>query len=440
MKAAYSYSRPEAQTAEVPATETQRDLWLACQQNPALATACVDCISLKFATRVDAGLLQQALNRLEDAHPALRCVFSPHGASLLLQAPAHRKLRLSVISGDGDSARALREAEAATALPLDGSPLWRAHLLSCFNAAELLLSFHSALIDAYSRERLAEHLQAIYHALAAGRQPASAATDQFDAMYALMQQDQSDRRHDAHAYWLEHFRHGVPATPLPTDFPRQGPLAPDSAVSSLQLPASLSEKLLQAGHKRGIGIGDWLLAAYAVFLYQLSGERHRVIGLPVCGQDANALPRALGQFSKLLPLSLHVDENMAFSRCLSRISLAAQMARRHRHVSLHTLHKALPPGQAARPDGALYATVFDYCPSAAPQATEGLPAQADFNEWRVQIRPAGDTLQLDWHYRRSLFAESRMQQRAAQFVQLLEELADYPEQTLTHLRQDSSAQ
>ncbi|HEY3521523.1 MAG TPA: condensation domain-containing protein, partial [Rhodanobacteraceae bacterium] len=72
----------------VPATEAQREVWLAAKLEPAASLAYNEGISLHLRGHLDAAALREALQQLIARHDALRATLGPDGAELCIAESA----------------------------------------------------------------------------------------------------------------------------------------------------------------------------------------------------------------------------------------------------------------------------------------------------------------------------------------------------------------
>ena len=418
MKPAFCTFASQTATPATQATRaTQRDIWLACQQHKQAPLAFLDCVVLQFGAPVNAAVLNRALNRLEDAHPALRSVFTDDGTGIEILPPRHRDLPVTNVARESsrDIASLLQQlSDKATLspLPLDGSPLWRAHLVSCANNAWLLLTFHRAIIDAASRNTLIWQLVSLMTAQAVAIS-ASASPHVDRARYRK-----------ALDHWRSQFPIGLPPCHLPVDKPRASAGSLLTSTITTELPGSLSEKIKLATRKAGVKHDEWFLAAYAVFLHRLSGDEELVIGLPV--RDSAVPADAVGQFSGIMPIRFALQTNASYSRVLAEVIHQRHARDIHPPVSLDELvadHSEIEFAERHQ-----RTTVLDYQPQPLPDGLEVLSSQADLHPWTLSLYPTANGTGLSCRYNQALFRPESVELRLMQWCHLLAELAECPEQ------------
>ena len=399
------------------ASATQREIWLACQQHKQAPLAFLDSVVLPFGGPVNAVVLNRALNRLEDAHPVLRSVFTDDGVGIKVIPPRHRDLPVTNVARESSQdipslLQQLSNEATLTPLPLDGSPLWRAHLLSCADDAWLLLTFHRAIIDAASRNTLIRQLVSLLTAQAAAI--SSSASPHVD----------QTRHQNAIDYWRSQLPNGLPPCHVPVDKPRgsSGSLLTNTITTAL--PGSLNEKITLATHKAGVKRDEWFLAAFAVFLHRLSGDEDLVIGLPARGRAVPA--NAVGQFSGVMPLRLALQTNAPFSRVLAEAIHRRQASNGHSPVSLNEVLTDHSDGAVA---GELRRmTVLNYQPHPLPEGIQELNTQADLHPWTLSLYRTSNGSGLSCRYNQALFRPETVELRLMQWRHLLAELAECPEQ------------
>src|SRR5215210_274276 len=93
-----------------PATEAQREIWLASQLGDAATCAFNESIWLRLRGAIDPALVQAALYRLIERHDALRSVFSDDGRTLCVLQTLTGAIDLVDLSGSGSAVQEARLA------------------------------------------------------------------------------------------------------------------------------------------------------------------------------------------------------------------------------------------------------------------------------------------------------------------------------------------
>ena len=342
---------PFAETAlarVVPATEAQREVWLAAKLEPAASLAYNEGISLHLRGHLDVALLREALQRLITRHDALRATLGPDGAELCIAESAELEWTEHDSSTLDEDARAAAIGERVrraveTPFDLEHGPLLRAGLMR-LGADDhfLVLSAHHIVCDGWSWGVLVQGLAACYGALLDHRAPALEPADSF-ADYALeeVRHAESDDFRAAERYWLGRFEKPPAALDLPTDRPRPRVRSFASRRRDHALDADLVKSATQVAAKHGTSLYAFLLANFAVLLHRLSDQDDLVIGIPAAGQAATGRRDLVGHAVNILPLRCTVDGSEPFAQTLSRMRADLLDAFEHQRYTFGTLLKRL---------------------------------------------------------------------------------------------------
>jgi amino acid adenylation domain-containing protein/non-ribosomal peptide synthase protein (TIGR01720 family) len=265
----------------------------------------------RAARRLDAAHLQTALEMLVAHHDALRTRRT--AAGLEIAAPNETAPVPLTETAAGPAAEAAIGA-AQAGFELSQAPLLRAVLVrDGARDDELVLIAHHLAVDTVSWWILTDDLNALYGALAAGRDPVlppkTTGVHQWTARLAATAETAPELAEDR-AYWAE-VAAGPTPTPLPLDGARPDAAATVSEVARVatRLPAEQSRILLDTlAPKWEVSSGDLLAALVAAALIDWSGLPEAWIDLEGHGRDEvfpdMALTRTVGWFTALYPVRL----------------------------------------------------------------------------------------------------------------------------------------
>ncbi|MGW0503460.1 amino acid adenylation domain-containing protein [Micromonospora sp. NPDC003241] len=373
---------------------------------------------------LDAGLLGQALARLEARHPMLRVRFTPGPGTprqVVPPVPAH-----PAPAPDWYAVRSLteplaevRERLCNTPVDLTRQPPLRAVLVrEAPDRAHLMLVLHHAAGDGFSLNLLSEELWADYTALAHGRTPvARPPAPGFDT-YA--RQVAGPAPEDL-AYWRDLLADGTTLR-LPFDGDPDARPGPPLLTMQSELEPELVAALRDRAAAAGVSLFHLLLAGYLRCLARWGGQRRVPVTVARAGRDARLadIDRIVGPFADTLPLVLDVDPDEPVGQLADRLRVAWSAAQRHGSVTSLDLARLLDrPGAGPRtvsPAGFSFArfpvTLDPDCPVAVRPTAAGSGSAA--TRLSLLCWESGDGLGLSWNFPGRLFTPATVARLAAE--------------------------
>jgi len=327
----------------VPATASQREIWLAAKLEQQASLAYNESVSIRLSGELDVAALQTALQGVLDRHEALRATFSADGNELCiathvaLDYAADDLAALSETERNGKIAAALHLA-VSMPFDLEHGPLVHTRLLR-LAAQEHLLIFtaHHIVCDGWSFGVILRDLAALYaQQLGQGEGPAPA--DAF-TNYAIAETARAETecgRADEQ-YWLSRFSGALPSLDLPTDSPRRRHRSFASQREDRTLDAALVADIKRMGARRGASFYATLLTAFSALLYRLTGQDDVVVGIPSAGQAVDGQDNLVGHCVNVLPLRTAMDAQATFATVLDQVRHDLLDAFEHRQYTLGSL-------------------------------------------------------------------------------------------------------
>ncbi|MBC3366504.1 non-ribosomal peptide synthase/polyketide synthase, partial [Pseudomonas sp. SWRI154] len=270
-------------------------------------------VMLQPTERLDARVLDQALNALVLHHDGLRLSFTERGEgwTARYRAPAsHRDELLWAV--DAPDAQALQSIanEAQRSLDLQDGPLLRAVLATLADGSQrLLLAVHHLVIDGVSWRILFEDLQSAYRQLSSGEALQLPLKTHSAQVWAerLQNYARSNPLQQELAFWQAQLE-GVDAR-LPMDNPHGGQQNRLAVTVRTRLDAALTRQLLQDAPKAyRTQVNDLLLTALARVMVRWTDADSVLIQLEGHGREALFddvdLTRTVGWFTSLYPARL----------------------------------------------------------------------------------------------------------------------------------------
>ncbi|WP_322063123.1 non-ribosomal peptide synthetase [Paraburkholderia sp. J63] len=443
--------RTTPRTERAPLAPSQLRLWMADRlAGPAGAAAYNMSAAIRLRGELDAARVARAIEALTERHAILRTVYpsidgEPHAC--VLDAPRIELTHFDVSDTEPNAREAAvtQRIRARSAQPVDieRGPIFNAALIHV-DAREHVLVFviHHIASDGWSMGVLTRDFSALYGAPA---QAALAPLPHQYADYAAWQREWLSGPHHARlqTFWREALADAAAEPPFATDFPR--PATPSQAGASVQftLGAPLRARVEQLAAKLNVTPFVVLLASFQLFVHRKTGVPDLLIGTDVAGRPLEALHDLVGFFVNVVPLRSRLSaQTLADSFAarvaavrepmlaafehdalpFERIAEAAQIRRERRWHPLVQLLFVLQ--NAPMPAFALPGLVA----SAVP-----VPLAHSKFDMALFVVPHEDGWQVDWAYATSLFRHATIESFARAWQDLLENVVNHPNTSLTEL-------
>jgi Condensation domain len=209
----------------------------------------------------------------------------------------------------------------------------------------LLLRGHHIAADAHSDSILFVELSEFYNARREGRPPRLPALPIQYSDYAVWHREhiQGSTLQDLVSYWAQQLEGAPPVLVLPTDRPRPAMQLHDGRHQPVTLPRPLAEGLVALSREEGVTFFITMLAAFATFLYRLSGEADVVIGSPIANRNNVELQGLIGFFTNTVALRVRLGGSPSFREVIHRARETALGAYAHQELPFDKVVEALRP-------------------------------------------------------------------------------------------------
>jgi amino acid adenylation domain-containing protein len=432
----------------VPATESQKEIWIAVQMGDEANCAYNESMCLRLQGNLDIESLRFSIQELVQRHEALRTTFSPDGSTLCIASSMEidiASIDLSVVDDrDRESKLAhLRREEVDRPFNLVRGPLFRSQIIKLQEQESIvILTGHHIICDGWSWGILFPDLGAIYSARQQGLAANLPQPESF-IEYAISQEENSTTAEiiEAEKYWLEQFSGTIPVLDLPTDRARPALRTYQGSREDWELNPDLVANLKRLGKKAGCSFFTTLFAAFEAFTYRLCGQEDLVVGMPAAGQLVGGKDKLAGHCVSLLPIRTRINEEQSFRDYLRSRRTAILDALDCQQITFGTLVKklALPRDFSRIP---LVPVTFNLDVQLAEEQLnfEGFQAEVFSNprtyenfEWAVNASETKNKLVLECQYNTNLFDAATIRRRMAEFEVLLEGIVANPESPLKNL-------
>jgi len=425
-----------------PATEPQVEIWTSCLIGEAPANCAYnESASLLLTGTFDKNAMLKALQGIIDMHQALRMSFSADGKNICV----YKNLKLSIdyqdLSTFSDKQQQVflknyNKNSVLTPFDLVNGPLFKTSL---FKLAEdehhLTFVAHHIICDGWSIGIMMQDLSKLYSAYAKNQQinlPAAPLFTDYAVEQSALKDSPSYK--ETEAYWLEQFKGSEHLLNLPVDHPRPALRTYKSHREDFVLNGELTNDIKKLGKSTGNSFVTTLLAAFEVFLHQLTGQDEVIVGLPAAGQAATGNYRLVGHCVNLLALRSFPKGDISFKTYLKQRRTEVLDAYDHQLYTFGSLLKKL--NIARDPSRVPLVPVMFNIDMGMDDDVEfyGLqhklisnPREYENFELFLNIAGKDEAPTLEWSYNTQLFEDSTIKNMMDGFEFLLYELVKDPD-------------
>jgi amino acid adenylation domain-containing protein len=356
--------RPADQPKAWPLSATQESMWFLQQLAPHNIAYNIAYV-MRVRSVIDLPTLQRVLSALILRHPALRITIRSDGAERYQEIHDDVGLPIEHIRIEGQEIEQLREAANQIyrrPFDLGHGPVVRAALISRSDDDHLLmLLVHHIACDGWSMGILLNDFVELYAAEVNHTHPRLREIPATfgDFVWRQKQLLASPEGEDLWNYWHEKLRDAPAGLRLPTDFERPSNQTFNGASTSFTVPTELAGRIRELAHQENTTSYAVLLAAFAAYLYSLSGQEDILVGTPVSGRSQSHFEGLVGNLINMIVLRVHYRPEMSFRQLLIQVRQTVLEALDHQDYPFPTLVQRLSPArQPGRPP--LFQVTFDY--------------------------------------------------------------------------------
>ena len=300
---------------------------------------------------LDTAALARALTALVARHESLRTTFeSVDGRAVQVIHPAVEvALPVTDLLGWGQSQRQaevtrILAEESTSPFDLARGPLLRTRLIRLTAGEHVLtLMAHHIVTDGWSSGIVLRDLAEFYRAESTGTPPQLPVLPVHYADFAVWQRDRvAQLADDQLSYWRSQLD-GVPALELPTDRPRPVVSTTHGAACDFTVPAAVTARLKQLGHRQGATLFMTLLAACQVLFARWAGHDDIAVGTVTSGRDRAELEDLVGFFVNTVVLRSTVDHTQTFTEFLTTVKNTVLDTFAHQDIPFERLVDELHP-------------------------------------------------------------------------------------------------
>ena len=429
----------------LPLTESQREVWLLCQQNAAANSACNETWTLHFDGELDLDAMRNAVQEIVNRHDALRCTFDPSGESLTIAPSLAVDVPLTDLSTLPDAPErlaAMRTAESVRVFDLSRGPMLAVQVVKvAAQTHALIFNAHHLVCDGWSCDIFLNELAAIYSALREGRPHELPLAMQMRDYQRWEEEMRRTPEFGAEMnFWCEQYAAPPSVLELPGDRPYPSRRSYRGSSETMTLPPEFSQALVKLGARHGATLFTVLLAAYKTLLFRLSGEGDLSVGIPCAGQNnAPGGEHLIGHCVNMLPLRSRLEGGQTFENLLGALQSVVLEGFEHPHVTFGWLLQKLSlprlPGRVP-----LISATFNVDPPLSHVRFSGLAHRIESNpraafqfDLSINCDATADRFRLVCNYNTDLFDPATIRRWLNHYRVLLEAAAADPTRPLAQL-------
>jgi amino acid adenylation domain-containing protein len=435
-------------SSPLPLSSGQQRLWFLAQLEPE-SSAYVIPAAVRIDGPLQLSLLNHALTKIIERHEVLRTVFKTEDDQPRLAIL--NEIAVPLVAVDlrrnslADQEIKLEECircEMSKPFNLSEGPLLRAVVVQLGEQEHVLfLALHHIVADGWSIPILVRELSAFYVASQNGMSADLPVLPVQYADYAAWQRrwNESSARIRQLAYWESQLAGLVPLA-LPTDHPRNEQSSARGATATFVIPGPLASRLKLLGLKEEATLFMVFLAAFKVLLGRYCNQNQIAVGTPVANRERREIQGLIGFFANTLVLLTHANPSSSFRDLLQQIRKTELDALENQDLPFEQLVDHLRPERTAN-QNPLFQVMFilENSPGSdmrlgditlRPLEVKGLTAKFDLT---LNLVPEGVELHGRLNYNCELFESASIHRMIAHYQQLLEGIAEQPDESIAGL-------
>ncbi|HLL83675.1 MAG TPA: condensation domain-containing protein, partial [Longimicrobium sp.] len=330
-----------------PLSFTQEQVWYLNQLQPDSPYYNVPA-ALRLAGALDVDALHRTLSEIVRRHAVLRSRVSLTGGEARARVlPAAERVELPVDSLEHlpheereEEARRIVAAEARRPFDLVGGPPCRFRLIRMGPGDHAFtVNLHFMAVDAWSWGVFFHELDRIYEAYERGLpSPFPELPLQYPDFAEWQRNNLQAEVLERHLrFWRERLAGAPEALELPTDLPRPALPSFRGDAVRLTIPEALTAAIRERSAREGTTPFAPILAAYAVALAELAGDREVMVGSLTTTRTRTDLEGLIGLFLNAQPLRIRMEGAPTFREVMGRVRQEALEAYEHRELPLEKL-------------------------------------------------------------------------------------------------------
>lgn len=412
---------PERETAVIPLTPAQQEIWLAEKLHKTAAAAYIESFCIYLDGEINPSKLQRATEMVIRRHPALHTRFLPEMKGQVIRSDRRINVPLINYTGlDNEEAKqafeAMIEREQTTPFDLENGPLVRAMLVQFEPQRFAFLWFADHIVfDGWSSSIMIDEIRQLYNAEMNSVPIALPKVDHIiDYVTWEKEEVAGERGAEILAYWQQEFETIPPVLDLPSDTPRPSEKSYQGASVHYEFDADLIAKVRQMANEQNSSLFSVMLASYHILLSRLSGQEDVVIGIHTAGQALSGMTHLVGHAVGLLPIRMQAEKSLPFTDFLQSVKTKVLDAQEMQPFTFGQLLESINiPRDLSR--SPLVEVVFNLDRKIPPESFVGATQTIREIEKRainwdlfLNLYEEENTVKVDFIYSTDLFTEARI--------------------------------
>ncbi|NQF16348.1 amino acid adenylation domain-containing protein [Brevibacillus sp. HB1.3] len=438
-------------TEPIPLSFAQHRLWFFDQLEPGSNVYNIPYV-WRLSGSWDVAGLEKGLNQLIERHEMLRTVFAKQNGVPVQLVKPHQPRALPVIDVSSISADEREQQvqhciqrSADRVFDLSQGPLIEAELIKQDESEYVLLcTVHHIVFDGWSEDILLDEWMAFYEEAVSGTPadlpPLSIQYGDFAVWQRQWLSDETMK--EQVAYWEKELADELTVLQLPFDCPRPAIQTYAGDMQHIDLAPALLEKLKAFSKQEGASLFMTLLAAYQGFLSRYTGQTDILVGSPVANRTRKEMEGVIGCFVNTLVYRVNVEDNPSFRQLVAQVKEKTLCGQENQDVPFEKIVEVLQPERNAS-YSPVFQTIFTMqthlrdvkkWPNRTIEPVKSTIKVAKF-DLSISIEVNSEhSLTISFGYNTDLFHPSSIERMIGHFVNWLEQVMAYPEESIEGLR------
>ena len=431
-----------SESNEYPMSYSQQRLWFLYQWDQDHTAYNIPCI-IRFLSKVDQVILEQAINLLVKRHEILRTTYTMVDEDLVQVIHEYEPIAMEYhdLSNQRINAVQLKQniIKEKVRIPfhLETEFPIRAY---CYvlsdQEAYLVLNIHHIACDGWSINLMMEELQYIYLATINETPLLLPAVDLQYVDFASWQNEyiQSELYQKHKAYWKTVFQGEIPVLELPTDYNRPVKRSNQGACFTKNLPKDMYPLVFQWCKEEEVTLYMLNLAVYAVLLNKYTSQTDIIIGTPVANRNRTEVEKIIGFFTNTVPIRIKINEQETFRDFLHRVKQITLEAFEYQDFPLEKIIEMLKL-QRDLSQNPLFQVMYVMQNMKITNVDEHdmkMYFEGSLNtntsKFDITLSTYGDTIQLE--YNTDIFRKESMERFVHYFINILSSIQKNPNQRI----------
>ncbi len=292
--------------------------------------------NVSFAVRIisefNAEAAKKSFQKLLNKHSALRTNYKISDNNVVREVHGYKDIRFEIVDVGNlneEEVRTLIEEEHRKPFDLENGDIIRVFVFKKSEKDSILLfNMHHIAADGWSLGILLEEFIGEYVNETLGRPSLTKPVKKNYPDFIKRQLDfvESAEGKKQLNYWQEELKDDLTTLSLDTDFPRPAVQTYNGATEHFQIDKRTSEKLKQISRDEGSTLIVALLTAYAVFLHRYSGQNEITIGLATAGRGKSEFDELVGYLINPVAIRISFDEDVSFTEIMQQVKVKVRQA------------------------------------------------------------------------------------------------------------------